>query len=207
MLSAGLALIKPVKALDKFDVGSYVDLRGKVFGLDAHHVGQKAIAAFRNSLKNDGVSQHFEYDNLGRLTFAKGEYGQLTYGYDQVGNRLNRKWVSKDRQVLEDEGYQYAMNSNQLQRVTPSAKPVRVLNYNENGQTILDTLKGKSLVYNTAKRLSKIAFNDGSHVEYIYNAKGPRIQHTNSRKRIILANKESERYQKENIQRTTPFKS
>ncbi|KZN46312.1 RHS repeat-associated core domain-containing protein, partial [Pseudoalteromonas luteoviolacea] len=127
------------------------------------------------SLKNDGASQHFEYDNLGRLTSAKGEYGQLTYGYDQVGNRLNRKWVSKDRQVLEDETYQYAMNSNQLQWVAPSVKPVRVFNYNENGQTILDTLKGKSLVYNAANRLSKIAFKDGSHVEYIYNAKGQRV--------------------------------
>lgn len=43
ILSGVLALAKPVKALEKFDVGLYKNLAGKVKGLDAHHVGQKAV--------------------------------------------------------------------------------------------------------------------------------------------------------------------
>lgn len=42
-MSAGLLLVKPAKVFDKFEVGSYLDLKGKVPGLDAHHVGQKAV--------------------------------------------------------------------------------------------------------------------------------------------------------------------
>jgi RHS repeat-associated protein len=43
MFSMGMALFKPAKVFDKFEVGSYLNLKGKVPGLDAHHVGQKAV--------------------------------------------------------------------------------------------------------------------------------------------------------------------
>ncbi|AOT07698.1 RHS repeat domain-containing protein [Pseudoalteromonas luteoviolacea] len=144
--------------------------------LNRHYVYDEAnqITNIVN-VKDDTLSEYFEYDNLDRLIFASGDYGQLSYDYDQVGNRLNRRWLSKYSELLEDESYQYALNSNQLELVLPISKPERVFEYNVNGQTTVDTLNGKSLVYNAANRLSEITFRDGSQVQYVYNAKGQRV--------------------------------
>jgi RHS repeat-associated protein len=122
------------------------------------------------------LSQHYDYDELSRLVNAQGEYGELNYHYDEVGNRLSRKWQLNNKQMKTDERYQYADNSNQLELVANSSQTsTREFNYNDNGNTEFDSKQGKTLTYNAANRLSHITFTDGSKAAYIYNAKGQRV--------------------------------
>ena len=72
--------------------------------------------------------QDFGYDNLDRLDSAQGRYGNLTYDYDAVGNRLT------ENQDSNTDTYGYATDSQQLTRITgtnPSS-----LNYDANGNLI-----------------------------------------------------------------------
>jgi RHS repeat-associated protein len=126
---------------------------------------------------NTELSQHYSYDVLSRLTGATGEYGELAYGYDEVGNRLSRRWQLANGQVQLDESYQYAQTSNQL-NVVQDEGATRQLTYNDNGNTEFDSKQGKTLTYNAENRLTHITFADGSEANYIYNAKGQRVVKT-----------------------------
>ena len=48
--------------------------------------------------KND-QSQSFGYDNLYRLTSAEGAYGQIDYGYDSLGNMVNKSSTAADARL------------------------------------------------------------------------------------------------------------
>jgi RHS repeat-associated protein len=125
---------------------------------------------------DNSLSQRYNYDVKSRLVNAQGEYGELNYHYDEVGNRLSRNWQLNNEQMQLNESYQYADNSNQLNSVVDSTQMLtREFNYNDNGHTELDSLKGKALTYNAANRLSHITFAGGSKAAYIYNAKGQRV--------------------------------
>lgn len=139
---------------------------------------------------NDGVlpssSQRFEYDDSYRLVQAKGQYGEINYAYDGVGNRLSRERINV--QALDGlgsrilESYEYAQDSNRLLSVvsvgSEGLSNSRDLVYDAVGNIVLDhkTDNVKVLQYSARNRLTKVEIgDDGVEAHYVYNAKGQRV--------------------------------
>jgi YD repeat-containing protein len=107
-------------------------------------------------------SQVLQYDALQRLGFANGLYGQLSYGYDAVGNRLSETGGTDNLA----QSYAYAANSNELQSVV-------------NGPT------RRNLTYTPAGNLARDDHRDGTFMAYSYDEKNRLVQVANQSK--ILA--------------------
>ncbi|MES9943254.1 MAG: RHS repeat-associated core domain-containing protein [Candidatus Thiodiazotropha sp. 6PLUC1] len=111
--------------------------------------------------------QSFSYDELDRLTSATGAYGDLGYGYDAVGNRLNK---------TEDgvsETYNYETGSHRLQEILGSTTDSRL--YDEAGNTLSSLIGGYT--YDDQNRM--VSFTQGGTVaSYGYNGKGERVRKT-----------------------------
>ncbi|OED37250.1 hypothetical protein AB833_24150 [Chromatiales bacterium (ex Bugula neritina AB1)] len=69
------------------------------------------ITAIIDSVDTD-LSQQFICDDFDRLNFATGNYGEDTYGYDPISNRLS---FARDGQ---SENYQYGSGSHRLESVS-----------------------------------------------------------------------------------------
>ncbi len=134
-------------------------------------------------------SQRFEYDDSYRLTQAKGQYGEINYAYDGVGNRLSRELVNTQGQgaspVSTIEAYEYAQNSNRLLSVVSvgndGVSKHRDLTYDPVGNIVNDAKSDneKALYYGARNRLEKVAIGtDGKEAHYAYNAKGQRVSKT-----------------------------
>jgi len=98
-------------------------------------------------------SQTFIYDLLNRLQGADGDYGDQTYSYDPVGNRLSLTTVKDGATVVEN--YTYDTNSNRLLSVDEDGT-VRTLQYDNNGNIVNDdrgSETGFTLEYNDQNRL------------------------------------------------------
>lgn len=118
---------------------------------------------------NPARTQNFTYDKLNRLTRATGEYGQIDYSYDAVGNR-----TAKNNEV-----YTIEAASNRLSDITTGSS-TRNFNYSANGNSISDSNPPSatgsfSFIYNDMNRLERVDNAQGTIESYIYNAQGQRI--------------------------------
>lgn len=155
-----------------YNVGVVYDLAGNIGAI------ADAVAPYK--------SQSFTYDDSYRLIRAKGQYGEINYAYDGVGNRLNRELLhantadSIPTRTLES--YTYAQDSNRLLSVARAGDDGvvkhRHLNYDSVGNIVDDTkyTYGNSLEYGVANRLEKVEIGaEGKRAVYTYNAKGQRV--------------------------------
>ncbi len=108
-------------------------------------------------------TQSFSYDKLSRLLTANGEYGDLGFAYDKVGNRLNKT------DNADVDSYVYATNSHQLASVTGSN--AKTFTRDAIGNTL--TKNDLTFTYNQQGRLAT-ASKAGMNAEYRYNFKGER---------------------------------
>ena len=121
-------------------------------------------------------SYHFVYDNLSRLTEASYlENGQpnnhfsTSYRYDMHGNMLNLKrnglTANNRDDMLDDLSFTY--KGNQLADCM----------YDANGNQIIDKRKGISeMAYNHLNLPSRITFDNGNSITYLYDAAGTKRQ-------------------------------
>ncbi|WP_428634736.1 RHS repeat-associated core domain-containing protein [Sedimenticola sp.] len=119
------------------------------------------------NLLDTGRDQFFSYDQLDRLTIATGAYGEFTYDYDAVGNRLSLTDGSST------EGYSYVPGSHHLQQILGDTADIR--SYDEAGNTLLSLIG--SYTYDVTNRM--VGFSTtGIEAEYAYNGRGERIKKT-----------------------------
>ena len=98
-------------------------------------------------------SQTFLYDLLNRLQNADGDYGDQSYTYDPVGNRLSLTTLKDGNTTVET--YTYDTASNRLLSVDEDGV-VRTLQYDSNGNIVDDDRgsdTGFTLQYNDQNRL------------------------------------------------------
>lgn len=125
--------------------------------------------------------QAFDYDELNRILNSTGDYGEIDYTYDPVGNRLSRDQVQGSD--TKSEVYDYILGSNQLDDIDVTDNGTasqRSFTYDNNGNPIDITHTDASVydlnsTYNAANRLSQVV-TATSTVDYIYNALGQRTQ-------------------------------
>jgi RHS repeat-associated protein len=149
----------------------------------------------------------YQYDQLNRLKNATYQTPKLTdnknyFGenmdYDNNGNitRLQRKFMAgvlSNPYVdnMDNLGYFYANNSNQLMKVTDTSNNPQGFKddsngyndteddyvYDNNGNLIKDQNKNiTEISYNHLNLPKKIAFGSGNRIEYIYNAAGEKLE-------------------------------
>ena len=122
------------------------------------------ITTWNNAI-DSAKTQEFIYDNLNRMTGATGQYGDLGFSYDSVGNRL----VKSDGTATTD--YIYASDSHRLQE-TVGAEPA-VYAYDASGNLIKDDLY--NYTYNQASRMTVVEQNTSTIATYAYNIEGQRV--------------------------------
>ena len=113
-------------------------------------------------------NQSFVYDNLDRLNSAQGNYGALGYGYDPIGNRLNK---TTDGNAA---NYSYTNQSHQLQSISGSV--TQSYQYDANGNTTDNGIDQFS--YGDDNRLHSVSQNGTEIASYTYNAQGQRSSKT-----------------------------
>ncbi|ARN73943.1 RHS repeat protein [Oceanicoccus sagamiensis] len=131
---------------------------------------------------NGANDQSFVYDANDRLQQAVGEYGQLDYQYDGVGNRTQKTTTTATQATTET--YHYSPNSNQLNHIDSAGSllnPVRIFHYDAKGNlTKQNTANGRetNYVYNEAGRYVQLDLLQNLRVLYSYNALGQRVTKT-----------------------------
>jgi len=133
---------------------------GTVFAKGLAYSAVNNITAITDSIDTN-LSQLFTYDDLDRLDFATGNYGEDTYTYDGIGNRQS---FSRDGQ---SESYQYGSGTHRLQSVAGQN-----YQYDAAGNTMSDG--AKSYTYNNRNRLVSASAN-GITTDYQHNALGQRV--------------------------------
>ncbi len=128
------------------------------------------ITAITDSLI-PAASQLFTYDDLDRLDFAAGDYGDKSYSYDGIGNRQSR--VTELGGTTQTQAYSYATNSHRLASVTNGPS----FQYDASGNTIAKGSTG--FAYDDRNRLSSAVVN-GATVTYTHNALGQRVRKSGS---------------------------
>ena len=116
-------------------------------------------------------TQTLSYDLLNRLTQAIGPWGDDSYTYDPVGNRLSRT-LNADLT-----SYTYATDSNRLLEVA-TATLTREMFYDANGSLTMDRRGSKKndpatdYAYNAAGRMESVDHHAGGTAAYTYDAFG-----------------------------------
>lgn len=134
------------------------------------------IAGIADQLSS-AKTQIFSYDNLNRLTDAKGTYGTLAYSYDDVGNRLTEKdsWGNQST-------YSYESSSNRLLNIQPPPGTfVRNYSYDAAGNLLQgpsNTWGQFNYGYNKAGRLVTTVWGSAAVNQLAYNALGQRVSRT-----------------------------
>jgi len=132
------------------------------------------------SLNDEGdstYSQAFLYDKIDRIEQAIGEYGQLDYQYDGVGNRTQRVDSTSPATTST---YTYDTTSNQVSQVNiddGSTQTVRTFQYDVAGNTTADTKPDGThfdFTYNNANRYNSLDIDSIPTATYLYNALGQR---------------------------------
>jgi len=108
--------------------------------------------------------QVFGYDNLDRLTTAQGNYGNLSYSYDAVGNRQTES---------QDSNNTYGYDSTTQRLTSISGANPSSLSYDANGNLI--NQDSTSYTYSDINRLAQATAN-GQNTNYRYNGRGERTQ-------------------------------
>ncbi|MEM4313448.1 MAG: hypothetical protein QXH95_05290, partial [Thermoplasmata archaeon] len=119
-------------------------------------------------------SQTFGYDNFYRLTSASGPYGNLTWSYDLVGNRLQH--VKPEKTI----DYFYNTGTNQLSRFTdPLKKNVDKNKLRQDYMRLLNDLRhiiedewDRNCVGNNPKKTCWSYFSFMNRVSEVLNASG-----------------------------------
>ena len=111
--------------------------------------------------------QLFSYDSLDRLETAQGNYGNLSYVYDPVGNRTS------ETNPAGTNTYSYNANSQQLDSITGNTNST--LSYDANGN--LTTQDSTTYTYSDLNRLAQATAN-GQTTDYLYNGRGERTVKT-----------------------------
>jgi len=117
-------------------------------------------------LLDSQLSQSFIYDDIYRLDTTQGDYGDLDYGYDPVGNRLLETHDS------ESTSYSYEPNSNRLNGTNGS--DTRVVAYDAMGN--ITAINNRTLSYADHKRLTEVRDNSVIVGTYTYNGNGQRTK-------------------------------
>lgn len=133
---------------------------GSVFAKGLAYSAVNNITAITDNVDST-LSQLFTYDDLDRLDFATGNYGEDTYSYDGIGNRLS---FTRDTQT---ESYQYGSNTHRLQSVAGQS-----YQYDAAGNTLSGG--GRNYTYNDRNRLVSATAN-GTTTDYQHNALGQRV--------------------------------
>ncbi|WP_305812769.1 RHS repeat-associated core domain-containing protein [Photobacterium leiognathi] len=119
--------------------------------------------------QNTAKTQTMAFDKLNRLDTASGDYGDLDYDYDSVGNRTYKAGGNSTQNLT------YANDSNRLLSTNSAS-----YQYDSNGNIIHKTENGQSLnfEYSDSNRLIKVTRNGKIITSYVYNARGERVQKT-----------------------------
>lgn len=128
------------------------------------------ITAITDSLNAD-QSQLFTYDSLDRLAFATGGYGEQSYTYDGIGNRLSLETTVDGN--TNTQSYQYDTNSHRLTAIAGE----RSFSYDAVGNTLNNG--NATFTYNERNRMSSATAN-GVTTTYGLNAMGQRVSKSNS---------------------------
>lgn len=104
----------------------------------------------------------FTYDSLSRLLTASYPFGNYSYTYDKVGNRLTSN----------EAGVASAYTTNNDNQLT--AKGTRTFTYDNLGNRITDA--GKTLSFDFNSLLKSYAVPGSTTVSYVYDAAGNRIE-------------------------------
>jgi RHS repeat-associated protein len=129
------------------------------------HDGADNIIAITHDL-DLARDQQLGYDPLNRLISANSSYGNTTYDYDELGNRLN-----KTTNTLLDT-YTYDSASHHLQSITGQNR--LSFDYSANGNTIA---KGNlTFNYGAHNRLKKVSRQGVITAVYTYNGRGERVK-------------------------------
>ena len=107
--------------------------------------------------------QLFSYDALDRLETAQGNYGNLSYAYDPVGNRTS------ETNPIGTNTYSYSNVSQQLNTIAGNTNSN--LSYDANGNLI--TQDSTTYTYSDLNRLAQATAN-GQTTDYLYNGRGER---------------------------------
>jgi RHS repeat-associated protein len=110
-------------------------------------------------------AESFQYDELDRLVLAQGDYGQISFTYDPVGNRLSRN----------DLNYSYN-NMNEL----TSTDQGTLFTYDQNGNMLSrnDGTDSFSYAYNARNQLVQVEKNQQIISYCGYDGDGRRIRKT-----------------------------
>ncbi len=122
-----------------------------------------------DNLLDNTRSQTFGYDDLDRLIEARGVYGDLSYDYDPVGNRLSKTKIEEGSSTTDT--YDYDPNSNGLTGVTSDT--YESMNYDAVGNIIMRG--GTAYNYNAANRLTGVDESGAQLARYHHNGKGERV--------------------------------
>jgi RHS repeat-associated protein len=123
---------------------------------------------------NAGRSQSFTYGNTNRVKTAAGAYGSQSYGYDAVGNRLNRTVGSVT------DTYAISPTSNRINTVTTGSN-VRSFSYLPTGQVSNDTRDPSHAYvynYNQTGRFTSATLNGSTTGTYLVNGLEQRVAKT-----------------------------
>jgi len=115
---------------------------------------------------NPLMSKGYTYDPLNRLTIANGQWGAITYTYDDVGNRTYETTDTGNTM------YSYTANSNKLS--SASGEKNLAFSYDNDGNTTAEN--SRQYIYDQNQRLIKTMEGGNVIGEYFYNGKGQRAE-------------------------------
>jgi len=124
---------------------------------------------------NSQLNKYFKYDSFNRLIFEEQSENITYFGYDEVGNRLNKTTISNEKVRSKD--YSYDSQSNKLLKINRQE-----LIYDENGNIKEDKNGERRFNYDVTNRLIAFYKNGSLKTEYKYNHFGQRIRKTLRRK-------------------------
>ncbi len=159
---ASLTLGNGIERVRTYDLDYRVEnlTEGAVFERGFAYSSVNNITAITDGVDVD-QNQLFVYDDLDRLEFATGDYGERTYEYDGIGNRLS---IDRDGQ---NERYAYESTSHRLESVAG-----RDYQYDAAGNTLGSD--ASSFLYSDRNRLTSAA-SSGVTADYEHNALGQRV--------------------------------
>jgi RHS repeat-associated protein len=114
-------------------------------------------------------SNALAYSPANRLVSASGTWGDSSYGYDGVGNRL---YAVTTGAAARNHQASYDSLSNRLLSITENAAAYRSYAYDGGGNVVTDTRPGVVLAYgyNKRNRLASVTRNGQPYGAYVYNA-------------------------------------
>jgi len=144
--------------------------------------GVDNITDISNTL-NGNEDQSFAYDALNRLGYASGNYGGISYGYDENGNRVSYTdstgvdsytYDSSSHRLLSTNNwvYQYDNNGNRIAKLNSDGSGAGVVYHYDDNNRMVEVVK-----HEIAQNGDPI---DTLLANYTYNANGQRVRKTTS---------------------------